>query len=123
MVKKMSNKKQKRIKEVAYQSEDQLEIKRFIIILGVLVVIILGIYFFTRMFVTKDLLKKSETERETIKGTVNYNTTLIGNMLNLSKDDYFVLVYNFEDVNAAYYSSFASNYMKNEKHFQIWATG
>lgn len=111
----MNNIKQKRIKEVGYQSEDQLEIKRFLIILGVLLVFILGIYFFTRIFVTKDLLNNKNTEKEPIPGSVNYNTTLIGNMLNLGANEYFVLIYDFEDLNAVYYSSFASNYLKNKE--------
>ena len=51
----MAKSKEKKVKQEKYRSEEQNEIIRFIRILIIVVVLILGIYFLTRIFVTKDL--------------------------------------------------------------------
>ena len=100
----MTKNKQKRIKQEKYESEEQLEVKRFILILVILIIIILGIYFLTRIFVTKDLLNNNKKEETTIEGSINYDTTLIGNIYNKPVNEYFVLIYNSEDLNSIYYT-------------------
>lgn len=116
----MVKNKQKRIKEKRYQSEEELEIKHFLIILAILIIIILGIYFFTRLFVTKDLITK-EVPKEPIPGVVNYDTILVGNILNQPEEEYFVIIYNSLDLNAPYYSSLASNYTRNKDALRVYS--
>ncbi|MCM1053288.1 MAG: hypothetical protein NC483_04885 [Ruminococcus sp.] len=116
----MTKNKQKKIKLDTYHSEDEMEIKHFIIILAIIIIFILGIYLFTRIFVTKDLITK-ETEKEPITGAINYNTTLIGNALNKPEEEYFVIIYNREDLNAPYYSSLASNYSSNKDALRVYS--
>jgi len=114
-VKKMTNKKNsKRIKMDKYETEEQVELKQFIKILVVLIILVVGVYFLTRAFVTKDLFNKKEESSETTKGAINYSTTLIGNMFNKIDKEYYVLMYDTEDLQAAYYSGFMSNYSKNK---------
>ena len=72
----------KRIKKEKYQTEEQLEVVRFVKILVVVLIIVLGVYFFTRIFVTKDLLNDTKVPKETIAGQINYEITNIGSMLN-----------------------------------------
>lgn len=111
----MTNKKNsKRIKMDKYETEEQVELKQFIKILVVLIILVVGVYFLTRAFVTKDLFNKKEESSETTKGTINYSTTLIGNMFNKIDKEYYVLMYDTEDLQAAYYSGFMSNYSKNK---------
>ena len=72
----MTNKKNsKRIKMDKYETEEQVELKQFIKILVVLIILVVGVYFLTRAFVTKDLFNKKEESSETTKGTINYSTT------------------------------------------------
>lgn len=117
----MTNKKNsKRIKMDKYETEEQIELKQFIKILIILIVLVVGVYFLTRIFVTKDLFNKKEETSETTKGTINYSTTLIGNMFNKEDKEYYVLMYDTEDLQAAYYSGFMSNYKKNEKPLNVY---
>ena len=113
-------KKTKRIKKEKYQTEEQLEIKRFIRILIILIVLVLGVYLFTRLFVTKDLLNK-EKEQETITpGVINYDVTTIGAMFNKAEKEYYVIMYDSKDLNAIYYSGLISTYKRNKAALKIY---
>lgn len=117
----MTNKNNnKRIKMDKFETEEQVELKQFIKILIVLIILVVGVYFLTRIFVTKDLFNKKEETSETTPGSINYSTTLIGNMFNKEDKEYYVLMYDTEDIQAAYYSGFISNYSKNDKHLKIY---
>ncbi len=109
--------KTKRAK-INYQSDEQIEIRRFITILIVLIAIVLIVYFFTRIFVTKDLINK--TKEEATAGAINYSVATIGTMLNKTEEEYYVMIFNSEDANASYYNSLVSRYEKNEKHLNIY---
>lgn len=116
----MANKKtSKRIKMDKYETEEQVELKQFIKILVVLIILVVGVYFLTRIFVTKDLFNNKE-ETSTTKGAINYSTTLIGNMFNKEAKEYYVLMYDTEDLQAAYYSGFISNYNRNKDALKIY---
>lgn len=116
----MTKGKPKKIKQEKYRSEEQLEMIRFIRILIIVIIIILGIYFFTRIFVTKDLLNKEEDNTEITEGTINYTMTLIGSMLNKPEDEYYVIVYNADDIRSVYYSGLVSNYNRNEEALTVY---
>lgn len=117
----MANKKNsKRIKMDKYETEEQIELKQFIKILIILIILVVGVYFLTRIFVTKDLFNKKEETKEAIEGSINYSTTLIGNMFNKPDKEYYVLMYNTDDIEAAYYSGFISNYSQNENALKIY---
>ncbi len=113
-------KKQKKIKPIKYRSEEIEEIRRFIILLVVVILLIVAVYFITRIFVTKDLLNSDDTESEIVEGSINYSITLIGNMLNKPDDEYYVVIYNAEDLRAVYYSSLMSNYLRNEEPLALY---
>ncbi len=116
----MAKSKPKKIKQEKYRSEEQLEMIRFIRILIIVIIIILGIYFFTRIFVTKDLLNNNDEEREITEGTVNYTRTLIGSMLNKPEEEYYVIIYNSEDIRSIYYSGIVSAYENNEEPLKVY---
>ena len=110
--------KAKRIKKDNYQSEDQIEIKKFILIVVIILVLIVGVYFFTRIFVSKDLLNKKEDT--TTPGVIDYNLTLVGSILNKPEKEYFVMMYNSSASDYVYYVGMASNYSQNEKAFKVY---
>jgi len=110
----------KRIKVEKYQSEEQAEMIRFIKIVVILVILAIGVYLFTRFFVTKDVVK-SEDKITTVPGTVNYSTTIIGGMLNKPEKEYYVLLYDYNDVNSIFYSGLSSAYSNTEKALKIYS--
>ncbi len=110
----------KRIKMEKNHTEEEIEMTRFIKILVVLVVLVLIVYFFTRIFVTKDLFGPKDSESKITEGIINYNATLIGNMLKKPEKEYYVMMYNTEDINAVYYSGLISNYSRNKEPLTIY---
>lgn len=115
------NQKTKRIKRETYKTEEQTEIKHFIIILIIIIILILGVYFFTRIFVTKDLKKEEQSTRNTT-GDINYNTTIIGSMLNKPDKEYFVLIYDSKSPEAVYYSGLISSYSRNKEPLPVYTS-
>lgn len=106
-------------KNVKYETEEQKEVKKFIIVVIVLVVAIVGIYFLTRAFITKDLFDKSSDTNYT-EGTINYDVAIVGNMLNRPYDEYYVLAFDSENTQANYYNAIVSKYISNEKSLKIY---
>lgn len=112
--------KVKKIKEEKYRSEEQTEMIRFIRILVIVVILILGIYLFTRIFITKDLFNDETEEREVIAGEINYNITMIGSLLEHPEDEYYVMIYNTENLRSIYYSGLMTNYARNEDALKVY---
>ena len=81
-----------------YETEEQMEVKRFVLVLLGIILIVVGIYFFTRAFVTKDLFSSNkENTEELISGTVNYDIAIMGQILNRPYDEYYVAIYDQAD--------------------------
>ncbi len=112
--------KNKKVKLEKYRSEEQIEIIRFIRILIVVIILIIGIYLFTRLFVTKDLLNNSTNESEINEGSINYNVTNIGSLLNKPENEYYVMIYNTENLRSVYYSGLLTNYERNEDALKVY---
>ena len=114
----MKNKLNKRtMKSVNYKTEEQQEITRFIIILAIVVVLILGFYIFTKYIVKKPKIDVSD---EVTAGEINYDVVIAGTMLNKGEKEYYVLAYNNENLNSALYSSLASKYSSKDKALAIY---
>lgn len=112
------NKDNKKIKNI--KTDEQKEIIKFIIILVVVVALVVGIYFFTKKFVTKD---ESKDETQEVTGTVNYNVTIIGELLNRPYDEYYAIIYDSTSNDAAkyqgIYSSFSTSPESTTKMYYI----
>ena len=93
-------------KKEKYYSEEQMEIRSFIKILLILIIIFLALYVFTIKFVDK----KKKMQRTNNKGQIQYSEIIIGQMLNREDKEYYVLVFDSEDVNNAYLLNKASSY-------------
>ncbi len=90
----MEKKKVKKNK-VSYRTAEQDELIKFGVVVLVLAVIIAGVYFGTRAFVTKDLFTSDEGEStEVVPGTVNYEVAIMGQILNRPEKEYYVAIYN-----------------------------
>lgn len=113
---KVDKKALKKLTKQVRVTEENKEVKKFIVILLIVVVLVVGVYFFTRAFVTKDLNKGDDTKEVVF----DYNKTILGALLNRPYDEYYVLVYNSKDLKANYYSSFISSYKNKENSLKIY---
>lgn len=102
-----------------YETEEQMEVKKFIFVLLGIILIVVGIYFFTRAFVTKDLFKQASDVTYT-SGTVNYDVAVVGTMLNRSDKEYYVVAYSSENNSATYYNTLLSKYLNNEDAMKVY---
>lgn len=109
----------KKNKTQKYVTEEQMEIKKFIFVLLGLLILLVGVYFFTRAFVTKDLHKSSNGVEYT-EGKVSYDTVIVGTMLNRSESEYYVYAFSNEDTKSIYYNTLVSQYSKEEKALQVY---
>lgn len=102
-----------------YATEEQKEVKKFICLLLGLILIIVGVYFFTRAFVTKDL-KDSGTESTYTEGVINSDIVIAGTMLNRSEKEYYVVAFSSEDTNLSYYNTIITNYVGEEESLKVY---
>lgn len=109
----------KKNKTQKYVTEEQMEIKKFIFVLLGLLILLVGVYFFTRAFVTKDL-HKSTNGVEYTEGKISYDTVIVGTMLNRSESEYYVYAFSNEDTKSIYYNTLVSQYSKEEKALQVY---
>jgi len=103
--------KNSKTKDVKVRSEAEELIRKFLLILTIIIVIIIGVYFGTKLLVNNPV---NETETSET-GEINYDIVTVGTMLNKSNDEYYVLAYNSQDVEAIYYSSLMTKYQAKEK--------
>jgi len=92
-------------------SEDENEIKAFIIIVIVIAVLIGVIYGLTELF------KKDESKETSniVTGSINYDKISVGTLLNRPYEEYYVLAYSQDDSKAVLYSTILTKYMQNSK--------
>jgi hypothetical protein len=106
-------------KKIKYQTEDQKEVRNFFLVLIGVIIIIVGIYFFTRAFVTKDLFTSTSDITYT-DGSISSTTAIVGTMLNRSEDEYYVLIYDTEGTKANYYSTLYSLYVNSSDSIKVY---
>ena len=84
------------------------EIKSFIILILAIAVLIGAIYGITELL-KKD--KVAETEKEAVK--INYDMTSVGSLLNRPYDEYYVMIYDSNNPESIIYSTLLGNYIGN----------
>ena len=110
--------KQRKIKDVKVRSEGEEEIRRFIIILIIVIILVVGIYFLSKLIVNK---RESEnTTANEVAGEINYDVLNVGMIFNRPYTEYYVLLYDSENVDAIYYSSIMTNYIHSDDALKIY---
>lgn len=108
--------------KIKYQTEEQKEIVRFVIVIFVVLLSVGLIYLATRAFVTKDLFKAKVNQEEVVTpGTINYDVAIMGEILNRPYNEYYVAIYNKKD--GKYISDMSSLvylYSSKDKHLHIY---
>ena len=98
------------VKKEKYYTEEQQEIRSFIKILLGLVLIFLVLYFLS----TKFMGKGNSIKRTNQSGKVQYDSISIGTLLNKADSEYYVLVFDSDDLNNSYIINKASSYKSNQ---------
>ena len=96
------------------KTEEQKEIKKFIIILLAILLIVGCVYFITDKFIEKG------DYSNTIPGSINYDRATIGTMLNRHEEEYYVFIYNSTKEEASYYSSLINKYQNKEEALKVY---
>ena len=97
-------------------SEIENEVYKFIKILVAVVIIVLGLYFFTNKFVTNNNGTKSNSQ----EGVISSNNIIVGSLLNRPYDSYYVLAYKSKDNDAAIYETYIGVYETKENALRIY---
>lgn len=85
----------KQCNKIKFETAEQAEVKKFFIVILVVLCCVGAVYLFTRAFVSKDLFKGKEEETEEIQdGSVNYDVAIVGQIFNRPYSDYYVIIYN-----------------------------
>ncbi len=91
-----------------YKTQETEEMKKFILVLGVVLVIIIAIFAISKIF-----LKETAEEYEYQAGTVSTNIAIVGTILNNPENEYYVLAYDTKGTDASAYLTYASYYTNN----------
>ena len=94
------------LKSQKYYSEEQQEIRRFVIILGSIILVILAIYIISNISGKKNTYHYNEVK----EGVINNDIVTIGTMFNRPEGEYYVIVYDEKDVDAITYESVLNQY-------------
>lgn len=110
-------KKIKKVKDKKYKNEDEQEISRFIKILLIVVVFILGVYFFTSTVVKKEY----DINKNITKGQISNTNIIVGNVLNRPQNEYYVLVYDTTSNKVAIYDTLLNLYTSKKDALRIYS--
>lgn len=104
------------MKKINYQTDEQKEMIHFLIVLGVIIALVLGVYFISKIFV----LDKNLFEVTYQDGTVNYERAIVGTMFNRPEKEYYVMIYDEKDNHGIYYSAISTKYSQSEKALKVY---
>ena len=112
MSKNNSSKKTKR----KIETEENKIVKRFLIILLVVIACIGVIYLITKLIVNKD----NQESDKTVEVTFDYDKTILGSAFNRPYDEYYVVAYKGTDEEAVNLSNSINTYLQNENHIKTY---
>lgn len=98
-----------------FVSEEENEVKTFIIIVLVIALLAGIIYFVTDYFKNKD-----EADTNTTTASINYDKVSVGMFLNRPYENYYILVYDSESADAIKYSTLISLYKQKSDAKKIY---
>lgn len=91
-----------------YMDEDKA-VRNFIIIFIVVILLVIGVYFFTKSVVNKDN-ENQNNEVETKEIEVDNSVAIVGTMLQKVDSNYYVILYKSDDSKVSEYKSLETKY-------------
>ncbi len=95
-----------------YMEEDKA-VRNFIIIFIIVLLLVVGIYFFT-VFINKDSETKNDETNASTEVKIDYEKAIVGTMLQANNADYYVILYKSDDTKSSEYQSLVSKYKTNK---------
>ena len=99
---------------MSYNDEEKA-VRNFVIIFVIVLLMAVGLYFFTKNVVKKDSESTDTTETKEVE--IDNSIAIVGNMLNKVESNYYVILYKSDDSKASEYKSLVTEYVttKGEK--------
>ena len=94
-----------------YQTEEQKEMMRFLIVLGIILVFVIAVYYFSKLFI----MDQSLFEENYTAGVINDERVIVGTMFNRPESEYYVIAYDETSSKAVYYSALSTTYSSQGK--------
>ncbi len=97
------------------------EIRKLLIIIGAVCAVMLAFYFITEV-VLKNKKDKEPNKPSTaeVEPTIQYEEILMGSLLKQKETDYYVLVYDPEDIYLDMYMNYISNYKTSDEPLSVY---
>jgi len=125
-VQKKNRKARRKVKEkkvLLAPSTERDEIVRFARTLGIVILILVAAYFFTRIFVTRDLFNNQRNNNEEITTPtprINYDVTALGAMFTRPYDEYYVFIYSSQHRRANLFQIITATFRENEDSIKLY---
>ncbi len=98
-----------------YQTEEQKELVKFGIVLGIVVILVAGVF-----VLSKVLIKHEAADLEYQSGNVSTTTAIVGTILNQKESEYYVLAYDYNSTDSTAYETYASNYATSANKLKVY---
>ena len=97
------------------KSTDVNEVKTLLIITAVIILVSIGLYYFTEASLNKKNLKDDNKVPD-----ISYNETIIGNMFNLPLKEYYILAYSSDAKDVSKYETLYVDYSDKEDALPVY---
>ena len=92
---------------MSYKDEEKA-VRNFVIIFVIVLLLAIGLYFFTKLVVKKESDTKNDTETKEVE--IDNSIAIVGTMLDKKESNYYVILYKSDDDNSYTYESLRSQY-------------
>jgi len=96
---------------IVYKTEEQNEMIKFLVVLFVVVILIIGVF-----LLSKVLIKEEAKDLSYATGSVSTTACVVGTMLNNPEKEYYVLAYDTEGNDANAYTTYAGYYKNSQEN-------
>lgn len=107
--------KTNKLKQKKVINEDMIKVRNLIILLVIVILVCVGLYFFTDKMINKD--NTENTTKEEVK--INYDIATVGTMFNRIEDEYYVIIYSNKD-NGSDLDSVVSKYRSSDNYIKTY---
>ena len=116
-----ARRKDKIKKDLLVPTTEWDEIIRFARTLGIVILILVVAYFFTRIFVTRDLFNRPPVREDVVTiPDINYDVMALRSMFTRPYKEYYVLIYSSEHRQANFLSILASTFRAGEDAIKLY---
>lgn len=111
----------KSVKMMDTSSDSTDEIRKLLIIIGAVCAVMLAFYFITEVVVKNKKNSNNNNQNDIkVEPVIQYEQILMGSLFNQNESDYYVFVYDKDDVMLDLYNQYVSSYNKLDSHLKVY---